>query len=387
MVTPASCTLSLPDFENSDWDKMAWVEPSFTVQHVNAAGKGFLKFATSSDWTVEDYSAYEKALPVINNWRASHGYPLNTFQINLRHASRRFDSAPLIAQRTKRLSSIATKLARFPNMKLSQMQDIGGCRSVLHSISAVRQLDQFYARLSQIKHRLQTRDDYISNPQRSGYRGVHLVYRYLSDKPAKAVYNGLKIEIQIRSQYQHAWATAVETVGTFVSEALKSSTGPQNWLRFFALMGSAIAMREKAPPVPDTPGDETELIDELKMLAGQLNVENRLNGYANALQTIEQQTGRAHYYLLQLEPQTSKLTVRGFQRDELPAAQAFYLDAERSLKQNPGMDAVLVSVDSLAALQRAYPNYFADTRVFVELLRQALSGTRRRVFPKQGNLF
>ncbi len=264
---------------------MAWVEPQFSVQQVNAAGKGFLKFATSQEWEIEDYFAYEAALPAINNWRASHGYPLNTFQINLRHASRRFDTAALIAQRTKRLSSIATKLARFPKMKLSQMQDIGGCRAVLHSIAAVRKLNQFYARQSQIKHPLQTRDDYIAAPQRSGYRGIHLVYRYFSDKPNKAIYNGLKIEIQIRSQYQHAWATAVETVGTFVSEALKSSTGPENWLRFFALMGSAIAMREKAPAVPDTPSNRGDLIFELQKLATELNVENGLNGYANARTT------------------------------------------------------------------------------------------------------
>jgi hypothetical protein len=46
------------------------------------------------------------------------------------------------------------------------------------------------------------------------------------------------------------------------------------------------------------------------------------------------------------------------------------------------MDAVLVSVDSLAALPRAYPNYFADTRVFMELLSQALSGHKRRIQPK-----
>ena len=49
----------------------------------------------------------------------------------------------------------------------------------------------------------------------------------------------------------------------------------------------------------------------------------------------------------------------------------------------PGMDAVLVSVDSLAALEKAYPNYFADTRVFLELLRQTLAGQMSRVITSQ----
>jgi hypothetical protein len=70
------------------------------------------------------------------------------------------------------------------------------------------------------------------NPQKSGYRGIHLVYRY---NGRKTEYNGLKIEIQIRTVIQHAWATAVETVGMFTQQALKSSQGEQDWLRYFAL--------------------------------------------------------------------------------------------------------------------------------------------------------
>ena len=34
----------------------------------------------------------------------------------------------------------------------------------------------------------------------------------------------------------------------------------------------------------------------------------------------------------------------------------------------------------LASLRRAYPNYFADTRVFLELMRQALSGKQKRIY-------
>jgi hypothetical protein len=33
---------------------------------------------------------------------------------------------------------------------------------------------------------------------------------------------------------------------------------------------------------------------------------------------------------------------------------------------------VLVSVDSVASLRRAYPNYFADTHMFLEIVSEAL---------------
>jgi hypothetical protein len=247
-------------------DIMAWALPRYSREEVNRAGKVLVSeiysdphdgdFVTDAEWA--------HSLEVINNWRSCHGYPLNTFQANLRKAARGIDSRALIAQRTKRLSSIANKLSRFPTMKLSQMQDIGGCRAVVKSVAAVRKLADFYQHTSRIKHKLATLDDYIAKPQNSGYRGIHLVYRYYSDKRGSTRnYNDLKIEMQLRSQNQHAWATAVETVGTFIHQALKSSVGEADWLRFFALMGSALALRERTTLVPGTPTKRPELMEEL----------------------------------------------------------------------------------------------------------------------------
>ena len=323
---------------------------------------------------------YDDALATVNNWRAAHGHPLNTFQTNLRVAARRIDAGPVVAQRTKRLTSITEKLYRLPKMKLTQMQDIGGCRAVLKSVSDVRKLVHYYEHESAIKHVLVSKDDYIAEPPVSGYRGVHLVYRYFSDKDTTKVYNGLKIEMQIRSQYQHAWATAVETVGTFVGEALKSSMGSEKWLRFFALMGTAIANRERTPAVPETPAHRPILVSELLALSNELEVARRLRAYNEAVRTFEQGADPSDkYYLLNLDIQTEELTVTGFKFGEIENASKQYLAAEKAAKGSTRRDAVLVSVDSLAALPRAYPNYFADTRVFLDLVDQTLSGRPRRI--------
>jgi hypothetical protein len=365
---------------------MTWAVPQYSKQQVNAAGR--VVASTLDDgfrgFEGDDYDKYDAAVGIINNWRSSHGYPLNTFQVNLRRSARRIDQNALVAQRTKRLYSIALKLYRFPKMKLTQMQDVGGCRAVVASAEDVGGLRDYYMEESQIKHKLSACDDYIETPRLSGYRGVHLVYRYFSDRERPAIYNDMKIEIQLRSQYQHAWATAVETVGTFVREALKSSMGPEEWLRFFALMGSIIAIREDKPPVPGTPNDRKELVVELGHHANELRVAQRLRAYSDALRKIEGETRNAFFYLLQLDPLESqpRLTITGFRLSEAEEATRRYSDAERLVRQQPGTDAVLVSVDSLAALPRAYPNYFADTRVFLELLSQALSGQQRRIQTK-----
>ena len=68
---------------------------------------------------------------IVNNCRASHSFPLNALQMNLRNTVAAFGEAALVAQRLKRLSSIEAKLRRSHHMQLARMHDIGGCRAVL----------------------------------------------------------------------------------------------------------------------------------------------------------------------------------------------------------------------------------------------------------------
>ncbi|MFC5302447.1 RelA/SpoT domain-containing protein [Azospira restricta] len=357
-----------------------WAEPKFDKEAINSAGKMLVRSARENwaNWGIDDWEEYSNAIDVINNWRGSHGYPLNTFQVNLRNTCRRFEQDALIAQRIKRLSSIRHKLDRFPSMKLSQMQDLGGCRAILSNVTNVFRVFDYYQNESSAKHIQASVDDYISAPKSSGYRGIHLVYRYFSDKK-KAMYNGLKIEMQLRSRYQHAWATAVETAGMFSGQALKSSLGSEDWKRFFSLIGSAIALRERAPLVPDTPARSSELFSELRHYADKLKVQDRLREYGKALRYLTDAQDGAHYYLLQLDPKNGTLLVTGFKQNQVELAEKTYAQAEQLAKDKAETDAVLVSVESVTALSRAYPNYFADTRLFLVLLEQALSGRSRSI--------
>lgn len=339
-----------------------WTEPRYSRSSVDRAGACYINpEATQTE--------RDKARLIINNWRSSHSFPLNTLQTNLRYAAGQVDPDPTVAQRIKRLPSIKHKLERISGMKLSRMQDLGGCRAVVADVEKVSALLDFYHSKSQMKHKLVREDPYIWEPKASGYRGVHLVYAYHSDK--KSTYNDLRIEIQLRSQLQHAWATAVETVGTFTQQALKSSMGEEGWLRFFALMSSALALREGTPLVPDTPADPHELIDELRDLSEKLQVVERLSAYGAALQHVEKQLkpGGKHIFLLELDLDARVLRVKSYE-DAAPAAAA-YSAAERKTEGDPAIDVVLVSADSITSLQRAYPNYFLDTTAFLASLQDA----------------
>jgi len=352
-----------------------FAKPKQPLEAVNAAAR---KLIGPIEEDFNDWGSYLTAIDVVNNWRAAHAYPLHTLTMNLRGTTRRLTEDPLIAQRIKRLPSILLKLRLHPKMKLSQMQDLGGCRAILSDVESVKRIANYYERESNIKHLRQPTDDYITCPKSSGYRGVHLIYRYNSDKSRKLIYNGMKIEIQVRTKYQHAWATAVETVGMFSGQALKSSLGSVDWQRFFALMGSVIALREKSPLVAGTPTNRNELIADLNHYARSLQVSNRLREYGRALHALSSAPNDAYFYLLKLDPLKGTLDVSGFPVKEMELAEKTYAEAEVAAKDHGG-DVVLVSVDSINALGKAYPNYFADTRLFVELMEQAIRGRSRGI--------
>jgi hypothetical protein len=144
----------------------------------------------------------------------------------------------------------------------------------------------------------------------------------------------------------------------------------KNGFAFFALMGSAIALREKLPTVPHTPDSSVRLVEEIKKYANELDAIARMESYGAALQILEQNTENADYFLIELEPGGHKVTTKGFNRKELEAAEKEYSNLERKIRTDGG-DAVLVSVASVSTLRRAYPNYFADTRLFIEAVHEA----------------
>lgn len=76
------------------------------------------------------------------------------------------------------------------------------------------------------------------------------MYTYVGRK-GRAVHDGRRFEVQIRTQLQHAWATTVEAVGLFRGEQLKNHQGSAECLRFFELISGELAEAESCP-VPES---------------------------------------------------------------------------------------------------------------------------------------
>lgn len=194
---------------------------------------------------------------------------------------------------------------------------------------------------------------------------VFTLYMSTSTRERTAEFNGLRIEIQIRSRLQHAWATAIETIDTFTNQAIKSGLGDPEWRNFFALCSSAIAAEEKSAAVPGMPALYGETIDQLRHLYWKLGVEAKFLGLSAGMMVTDR-IDPAKEYLLILDSKERVTRVRSFNKPE--DASRAYIDLERDTLGNPDIQAVLVSVGSISALKRAYPNYYLDNHELLSFL-------------------
>lgn len=342
-----------------------WKIPEYTKKQINDAGD-IVRTEIATD------SQKEQALKVIDNWRSAHAYPLHVFYMNLRRKTSEREDV-LVVERLKRLESIVSKLQREDGMQLYRMQDLGGCRMVVPTLAEVYSYS-FEFQSSKIRHEQKKINDYIQNPKKSGYRSLHIVYRFKTDTPEKDIYNQypMLIELQFRTHLQHIWATALETIGLFTNQALKAGQGSEDILRFFAVVSSLFAIKEGCPVVPGTVNDENELISEIEQINDNHHILDMLKAIRVAIEhDTNRITDKNGYYILQLDYQRHMLRRWFFKPSDLEKANKLY-DYLEQQRGNKPLDIVLVRASSYGAVKAAYPNYFMDIGEFIDIVSDYL---------------
>ncbi len=347
-------------------DNVKWKKVEYSRNQIIKAGKIIKRDDASED-------EINNAIKVIDNWRAAHAYPLHVIYIHLRRMNNS-NSNIIVAERLKRLDSIVAKLKRENSMSLWEIQDLGGCRVIVPNIEDVYRIAEKYEH-SRKRHIARKRYDYIKHPKISGYRSLHVVYEYKSDK--NETYNkNMLVEIQFRTHLQHLWATAVETMGLFTKEAIKSGQGSDDVKRFFVLVSALFAKRENQPNVPNVVDDEDEIISEIESLNAKHNYLDFLKGIRIA---VDHQIDKPNitsngYCILVLNYNTNTLRIRRFRASGFELANKIYNQIEsQSQASKEKIDAVLVRVSSFKSLKAAYPNYFSDIKEFVDVVKEYLN--------------
>ena len=334
--------------------------------------KGELNRAGASLRGAPDKSPPREALDLLHTWRSAHQRPLNSIQMWLRSVIRSEAPAPIVAQRLKRAPSIIKKLKRFPSMELSSMQDVGGCRIVCRDRKTLTRIVKKIIK-SRARHERRVKNDYIAAPKNDGYRGIHIIARYKSNGRPHEAPSDFRIEIQVRSKAQHAWATAVETVDLFQNTGMKSGNQSSLWSEFFLNIADCIAHHEDPSGVAINSQESAQT--RARDLYNELRVGERLETYRTTLKTLDKlKSKKGAIFVLVLDTAGERGLLMGFAFSSKQAnlANKKYLNEEQRTLGDPQKDVVLVSARGIDVLTAAYPNYFLDTRNFIKICKTVL---------------
>ena len=344
---------------------MKAVKLKYSKSTIDKAGEVLKKKHLSSD-------EIQTSLKIISNWRAYHAMPLDIFAKVLRTRVKTVDqnSSTIVVQRLKRTPSILLKLKTHKTMRLSAMQDIGGLRAIFDNAECANKLVEIY-RTSKSRHELFSLNNYVEKPKDDGYRSIHLVYK-LKKRP------DLFIEIQVRSHFQHIWATAVEVFGTLKKSSFKSGLGEKKWLVFFEFLSSIFALKEGTPIInKHCKLTKRELLNNVKKKIDALKVIEKLSMYTTVYKISSEDTKAAGrkglYFLILLNSNENTITIKRFSANQIEEAIKSYIREEQQSYNDININIVLVHSDDIEKLKASYPNYFMDTQVLIRYLSEIMT--------------
>lgn len=334
----------------------------YSMGEVRRAGK-----ALKGDiiWTEDGADDIKEIFRIANNWRDSHAYPMRRLRSELSGQIRRLKGSGITVARLKRMHSIRKKL-RAISANLNHIQDLGGCRAILPTIRDAKLL--INACRENLRHDRHKENDYINHPKPDGYRCHHIVFKFVGTEEA-TVFDGRRVEIQIRTRLQHSWATAVEAVGLFRNEDIKGGGGNPEWRRLFELMSSEFAIAECCPELPSAP-TRAERIAEIKELDRRLKAANLLENLSQAFRYLDSYLSESSkYFLIKYNNIDATVDVVGYSTP-ISGTKSFN-EAENNGGQ---INSVLVEADKIETLKEAYPNYFGDVQLFKSNLKSITRG-------------
>jgi len=192
---------------------------------IDRAGVGLAKeqFRDADEWV-----EYED---VLDEYRKAHLQPLTETTLELQRWLIGYESDYYIAQRLKRKPQIIRKLGRL-SVRLTQLQDIGGCRIIVEKNADVDRLLNF------IKERVAEQSslsidrvtDYRDRGRDvTGYRALHILLSR----------GGCKLELQVRSRIQHYWSESIERTSVVYGHYLKENEGHPSVISYFQRLSDA----------------------------------------------------------------------------------------------------------------------------------------------------
>lgn len=334
-------------------------EMKYTRNQINKAGEALIG---------DDPFKRQQAVELVTDWRQSHLPVLRELNDELTE----FLTANGIefefsSHRIKRMQSIVEKLRNNESMGLGGLQDIGGIRFVFPDSHTLELAEAMLYGFNPKNFERKKEYDYVTSPKPSGYRSIHYVYKYVSENPE---YNGLQIELQIRTQLQHSWAMAVETASLISGTSLKASIQDGSvWRDFFKLVSAVFSKKEGKPVLKEYADyNDEQLCGEYFYFAEEHKLVDTLRALRVAFGYDQHKRTGDCYCVLIINFVSRRVGFRYYDTAEEALASDMFTKMEQTITSDEA--ALMVSMEKIEELQKAYPSYFLDTGKFIEVLEE-----------------
>lgn len=312
---------------------------------------------------------------VFDEYRKSHLEPLSETTLELQRWLNEYGHDYYIAQRLKRKPQIIRKLNRL-SVRLTQLQDIGGCRIIVEKNELVDQIIEFLkgkiASTEELK--LVRITDYREKGRDiTGYRSVHLLLER----------SGKKLELQLRSRIQHYWAESIERTSVIYGHHLKESEGDEKVISYFQKLSDAFFEIESGR----TPSVRSRLeIDVAKKNAEEIirkhSLSKAIDSHVNEdiILTLTEKERRSsspiNNWIIVFDWSSGKFVswdIVGKTPDEAIKA---YVHYENQFPVEKNFEVVLIGSSHVATVRRTHSHYFGieDYEKILENLDESIEG-------------
>ena len=312
----------------------------------------------------------DEALNIIEDFRLQHLYPTTAIRYFIANKSKKYGLKILIMQRLKKMPTILDKISnnRKQYIKdLYEMQDIGGVRIVFNKVNDVLKFfNELKEMESETNFKIRKVKNYIENPKSTGYRGIHIVYNVKKSDKQKNI-DKMKVELQIRSNLQHIWATTLEIYDYWYGTSLKTQRGSEDWAEFFELVSSMFAGLE-GKPILEKHKNINYVVNRLKKIKDKKIQKLKAIRVGTAKSTTNNQNYKNSDILIIKKEKKTDPEIIKFSKQQSQEAYKQYQELENRYKNNKKVEIVMFSVNNGKKIIKAYPNFFNDTKNFIEII-------------------
>lgn len=316
--------------------------------------KAGIAFAKDNFTTAEELIELEE---VFDQYRKSHLQPLSETTLELQNWLTGYQTDYYIAQRLKRKPQIIRKLNRL-SVRLTQLQDIGGCRIIVERNTDVDELLTFIN--EKVKSQKNISIDRITDYRPrgrddTGYRALHVLL-------SRA---GYKLELQIRSRIQHYWAESIERTSVIYGYHLKEGEGDPSAINYFKSLSNAFYEIESGrEPSPQHRIEIDRLREASEKIISQSDKGRVFDSYVNEdiIKVLTEKESKnpapINNWIIVFDWNTGAFVswdIVGRSPDEAISA---YVKYEKNFPVEKSYEVVLIGSSKVATVRKTHSHYF-----------------------------